>query len=375
MTEQSEQTNEADQAAATRPPKDPVRRWTFIILALVTLLLAYYLRADRVTPYTTQSRINAIVIPIAPEVAGTITAVAVRNNQPVTAGAPLFAIDTERFQLVVQTAKANFEAAQQAIGASEAGVAAARGTLTSARAGMERARQDALRMRNIRTEDPGAISQRRLESAEASLAASKGQVASATANLEKARQDLGAEGDENSRIQEAQAALDHALLDLDRSTVRAPEDGVVTGVRLDKGNYAAAGAPQITFIATHNIWLQADFTENNLGHIDPGDAAAIVFDVLPGQVIAGRVREVGFGIAVDSAPLGSLPTIENDTNWLRDAQRYPVLIDFDLPADGDRYRLKVGSQASVVVYTGDHRWFNKLASYVIRLMSILTYAY
>jgi multidrug resistance efflux pump len=375
MTEQTEQTNVDEQAAAARPPKDPVRRWTFIILTLVVVLLAYYLRSDRVTPSTTQARVNAVVVPIAPEIAGTVTAVAVRNNQTVAAGAALFQIDTERYELAVQSAEANLEAAQQATGASEAGVSAARGSLTAARANMERARQDAIRMRNIRTEDPGAISLRRLESAEASLAASRGQVATAAANLEKAIQDLGAEGDDNSRIQEAQAALDHALLDLERSTVRAPEDGVVTGVRLDKGNYAATGAPQMTFIATHNIWLQADFTENNLGHIDPGDPAAIVFDVLPGQVIAGRVREVGFGVAVDSAPLGSLPTIENDTNWLRDAQRYPVLIDFELPAGGGQYRLKVGSQASVVIYTGDYAVFNKLAAYLIRLKSILTYAY
>ena len=101
---------------------------------------------------------------------------------------------------------------------------------------------------------------------------------------------------------------------------------------------------------------------------------SIVFDVLPGEVIRGRVREVGFGVAVDTAPLGSLPTIQNDANWLRDAQRYPVLIDFDLPA-GSMGKLKVGSQASVVVFTGSHWLTNPLAGFWIRLVSILTYAY
>lgn len=375
MTEESEQPNEAEQTVVAKAPKDPVRRWTFIILALVILLVAWYLRSDRLTPFTTQARINALVVPIAPEVSGTVTAVSVRNNQPVSAGAVLFQIDTERYQLAVQTAEANLEAAQRAIGASEAVVASARGSLSAARASRERAEQDAIRMRAIRTEDPGAISQRRLESAEASLAAARGQVVAATANVEKAIQDLGAEGDENSRIQETRAALDQALLNLERSTVRAPEDGVVTDVRLDKGNFAAAGAPQMTFIASHNVWLQADFTENNLGYLDPGDPAAIVFDMLPGQVINGEVREIGFGVALDSAPLGSLPTIQNDTNWLRDAQRFPVLIDFELPPSDDRIRLKVGSQASVVVYTGDDELFNSLATYLIKLVSILTYAY
>jgi multidrug resistance efflux pump len=324
---------------------------------------------------TSQARLHALVVPIAPEVSGTITSVSVRNNQPVKAGQELFQIDRDRYQLTVNTAEASLDAARQAFGASQANVAAARASLSSARSNLVRAEQDAVRMRNIREEDPGAISERRLESAEASLGASRGQVEAAEANLEKAIQDLGAEGDRNSRIQQAQADLDQALLNLERSTVRAPEDGVVTGVRLDKGNYAAAGAPQMTFIATHNIWVQADFTENNLGNIDPGDEVAIVFDVLPGQVIEGKVREVSFGVEVDSAPLGSLPTIQNDTKWLRDAQRYPVLIDFELPASGGQTRLKVGSQATVVVYTDEHPVFNPLARLLIRLLSILTYAY
>jgi multidrug resistance efflux pump len=375
MTESNQpQPPEADSTEPTRAPADPVRRWTFILLAVAAGLLAWYLRADRVAPYTSQARVNALVVPIAPEVSGTVTGVFVRNNQPVSAGQELFQIDIERYRLAVQTAQANYEAATQAIGAAKANVAAAEAQISSAQAGVVRARQDAERMRAIRQEDPGAISERRLESADASLTAAEGQLAAARANRDRAVQDLGAEGERNSRILQAQAALDQAVLNLERATVRAPEDGVVTDVRLDKGNFAAAGAPQMTFIATHNIWVRADFTENNLGHIDPGDKVSIVFDVLPGEVIRGRVREVGFGVAVDTAPLGSLPTIQNDANWLRDAQRYPVLIDFDLPAES-MGKLKVGSQASVVVFTGSHWLTNPLAGFWIWLVSILTYAY
>ncbi|MGD2129696.1 MAG: HlyD family secretion protein [Lysobacterales bacterium] len=356
-------------------PVDPVRRWTFIVLALCLVLLGWYLRADRVTPSSSQARVNALVVPVAPEVSGTITGVSVRNNQVVEAGQELFQIDIERYQLAVETAEANLAAAQQAVGAAEAAVQAAEASIDSARASMERARQDAVRMRRIREQDPGAISERRLESAEASAAAAQGQLKAAIANRDRALQDLGAEGERNSRILQAQAGLDQARLNLERATVRAPADGVVTGVRLDKGNYAAAGAPQMTFIATHNVWVQADFTENNLGHLDPGNEVAIVFDVLPGKVFKGAVREVGFGVAVDTAPLGSLPTIKNDPNWLRQAQRYPVLIDFELPERDEYRRLKVGSQATVVVYTGSHWLMNPLGALYIRFVSLMTYAY
>jgi multidrug resistance efflux pump len=360
---------------AAKPPPDPVRRWTFIVLILCVLLVAWYLRADRVTPLTSQAKVNAVVVPIAPEVSGTITEVMVGRNQVMEAGQVLFQIDTNSYELALQSAQAQYESAIQAVGAAQANVAAADANIISVKANVERSRQDAVRMRNIRKEDPGAISERRLESAEASLASARGQLAAAEAQRDKAIQDLGAKGDANSRILQAQAALDQATLNLERTTVRAPVDGIVTDVRLDKGNFASAGAPQMTYVATGNFWLQADFTENNLGHIKPGDEAAIVFDALPGYVVSGTVREIGFGVAVDTAPLGSLPTIKNDPDWLRQAQRYPVLVDFKLPPGANIGVIKVGSQASVVVYTGEHAIVNPLSRLWMRLASILTYAY
>jgi multidrug resistance efflux pump len=358
-----------------KPAKDPVRRWTFIIMALTLALLVWYLRSDRVTPYSSQARVHALVVPIASEVSGIISSVNVANNQVVKSGQELFQIETDNYELAVKNAEANVENARKGAGASESSVEAARASVISAQANMQRAKQDAIRMRNIREQDPGAISQRRLESAEAGLATSEGQVASAEANLEKAIRSLGAQGDENSAVQQALAALEQAELNLQKSTIRAPDDGVVTGVRLDKGTFAAAGAAQLTFIPSHKVWVQADFTENNLGHLDAGDEVALVFDVLPGEVINGRVTEVGFGVQVDSSPLGSLPTISNNNEWLRSAQRYPVLIEFDLPEDSGKTRIKVGSQVSVVVFTGDNVIFNPISRLYIKLVSILTYAY
>ncbi len=146
-------------------------------------------------------------------------------------------------------------------------------------------------------------------------------------------------------------------------------------MRVDRGNFAQAGAPLMTFLASHDIWVQADFTENNLGNIKAGDEVDIVFDALPGKVVKGTVRTTGFGVNVDSAPLGSLPTIDNDRQWLRDAQRFSVLIDFELPDAEDRQGIRVGAQASVIVYTGGGFLFNPLAWIKMRLLSLVTYFY
>lgn len=374
IDETAGEVQESEQPAAN-PAMDPVRKWTLIVLGACVVLMFWYLVSDRITPYTNQARVHAVVVPIAAEVSGVVTGVAVSNNVSVSAGQELFRIDPNKYRLAVETAQANLQSARQTTGASTANVDAARASVAAARAGMVRAGQDAVRLRRIKEEDPGAISDRRVEQAESALSVSQSQLAASQANLEKAIQDLGQAGDENSRILQAQAALDQAELDLARTTVRAPDDGLVTDVRVNNGNFASAGAPLMTFIGIENIWIQADFTENNLGNISAGDRVEIVFDALPGKVLTGRVRGAGFGVAVDTAPLGSLPTVDNDRQWLRDAQRFPVDVEFQLSDLSQRQSIRVGAQASVIVYTGDNWLFNFAGKVYMRISSLLTYAF
>ena len=371
----NQKTKQDTPKAAGDKSNDPVRRWTKIILASCFVLLIYYVIADRVTPYTSQARVNALVVPIAAEVSGTVTEVAVSSNQFVEAGDMLFQVDRDRYRLAVETAEANLQSARQATGASTANIDAAQAQVVSAEANLLRAEQDAIRLRRIKKEDPGAISDRRVEMAEASYTAAKAALRAAEANLESARQNLGETGEANYRILQAQAGLDQARLDLQRTSVVAPDDGVVTDVRVDRGNFAQAGAPLMTFLASHDIWVQADFTENNLGNIRAGDRVDIVFDALPGKVVKGTVRTTGFGVNVDAAPLGSLPTIDNDRQWLRDAQRFSVLIDFELPDAEDRQGIRVGAQSSVIVYTGGGFLFNSLAWIKMRMLSLATFLF
>ena len=367
-------TDEVKEQATESQKKDPVRKWTFIMLILMSVLFGWYLFADRFTPYTSQARLHALVVPIAPLISGQVDDVYVTNNQRVAAGDMLFRINTDTYVLVLEAAEADLQSARQAVGASKANVAAAEASLKAAEAGETQAEQDAIRMRGIRAEDPGAISERRLQYAEAALASAIANVDAAEANLEKAKQDFGQEGENNVRILQAQVAIANAQLNIDYASVRAPDDGVVTNVRLDRGNFAGAGQAQMTFVAIENIWVQADFTENNLGHIEVGDKVQILFDVLPGRLLEGTVRGTGFGVEVDSAPLGELPTIENDKDWLRESQRFPVLVDFETENVGE-LGVRVGSQASVTVYTGTHPLLNTVGRLRMRIVSYLSYAY
>ena len=82
---------------------DPVRRWTLITLGACVVLMFFYLVGDRITPHTSQARVHATVVPIAAEVSGTVTNVAVSSNQFVNEGDLLFEVDRDRYQLAVET--------------------------------------------------------------------------------------------------------------------------------------------------------------------------------------------------------------------------------------------------------------------------------
>jgi len=275
----------------------------------------------------------------------------------------------------VLSAQAALEGARQELGAAVAAVKSSRAALSAAQARLTKAQQDASRLERIFTEDPGAISERRVQGARASLSEARSSVVQAQANVEKALQQQGLVGDENSRILSALTALQKAQLDLQHTVVVAPGRGMVTDLAVDRGNFAQTGAPLMTFIAIHDLWIQADLTENNLGHLAVGNDVEFVLDVQPGRVFSGTVRSIGYGVATDSDTLGALPTIDNDPNWLRSAQRFPVIIDFAPEERKESLGLRVGSQVSVIVYTGDNWLINFLGSIYIRLNSLLTYAY
>jgi multidrug resistance efflux pump len=371
MTEKNETSTQ--DPTGQQAAKDPVRKWTFIILGACIVLMVLYLVADRVTPFTTQARVHTYVVPVAPQISGKVTSVDVANNQLVKEGQQLFSIDPSNYQLAVEAADASLQTALQSVDAGTASLDAAQANVDSARSNMVRAEQDAQRMRRIKQEDSGAISDRRVQSAEASLGTAVARLAAAQASLEAARRQLGATDETNAQIQQARSALEQAKIDLERTTVAAPSDGLVTDLRVDLGNFASAGAPLMTFIAIRDIWIQADFTENNLGNVDAGDPVELVFDVQPGTVFRGSVRATGFGVQVGSNALGTLPTIDNQREWLRDALRFPVVIDFDYP--GDQLGLRVGSQVSVIIYSGDNWLMNVLGRLYIRLHAVLSYAY
>ena len=260
-----------EQVAATPPRSrsgDPLRRWTLAILILCVLLFGWTLIADRLTPYTSDASVRTFVVRIRPEVSGKVVEVAVHDNQTVRTGDLLYRIDPTPFRIAVERAEAKLAAAGQAVGASTAGVDAAQAQLVEQIAERDNVREQAGRVFElVRT---GVYPRARADQARSQLDAAEAQVKQAQASLEQARQALGPKGADNPQIREATAELEQARLDLARTTLLAPGDGVVSNLQLSVGQYAAAGQPALTFLDARQIWLQAFLRENSLEYISPG---------------------------------------------------------------------------------------------------------
>ncbi|MFK7828918.1 MAG: HlyD family secretion protein [Congregibacter sp.] len=354
-----------------------VRRGGVILGVLILVSLCWTLLADRYTPYTNQARVQGYVVGVAPEVSGVVTQVWVINNRNVVKGDQLFEIDPSQYRIALARAESELQNARSQVEAGNAAVVSARANLSAAEANRLRAGQDYDRLRRLRESDSGTISLRRLESSKASLDQAVAKVAAAESEIRRAIEQKGGDDDaSNAILLAANAAVEKARLDLSHTIVTASASGLITDLRADVGQYAGAGKAVLTLIAIHDLWVDADFTENNLGHLRAGGEAELLFDAIPGEVFPGSVRSVGLGVSAGRTPQpGTLPSVSNDRDWLRQAQRFTVQVDFDTLEEQSREQLRIGGQASVIVYSEDATLLKLLGKLYVRFMSWLSYAY
>jgi len=382
MTDQSTKSDTStknNNSTSLDSAKKSVSKGALGIFIIIALSLIWYLFADRYTPYTNQARIQGYVVGVAPKVAGVVTQVWVANNTRVKIGEHLFEVDPSQYKLALDNAKSNLENARRQVGAGNAAVESAQANLRAAFANQEKAQKDYTRLQRLRQEDHGTISIRRLEISQATLDQARASVAAAKANIQQAiEQKGGDDDDDNAIINTALTAVEKAELDLANTIVKAESRGIITDLRAEIGQYAGTGTSMMTLIALEDVWINAEFTENNLGNLIVGSKAEILFDVVPGEVFVGTVRSIGLGVSANqnqSAP-GTLPTVSNNRDWLRQSQRFPVVISFDpLQEKSLLKHIRVGGQASVIVYTENNIILKLLGKLHIRFMSWISYAY
>jgi multidrug resistance efflux pump len=357
--------------ASEEATPDPVRRLIRRVTIVCVLLFAWYVAADRWTPHSDQARVDGYVVPIAPEVSGRVIRVVVGNNQIVEAGDLLLEIDPFQYELAVKAAEADLERAGQTVGMGTADIAAAQARLADAKAQLAHDRVQA--ERRITLEGLGVASKTDADRARAMLSRGEAGLQTAQADLEKARENLGDSGQDNTEVRSAMAALERARDDLASTSLYAPSKGGITDLSITVGQYASMGQPLMTFISASDVWVVAHLRENSLRNIEPGNSVEILLDVAPGQIFEGTVASIGYGVETSHDPLGALPSVAGQSGWLREPQRFPVIVRFS--DDTSRGLRRAGGQADVVIYTGRNFVLNPLAWLWIRFLGLLSFVY
>ncbi|WP_082897039.1 HlyD family secretion protein [Thalassotalea crassostreae] len=352
---------------------DLAKRLTKITLILAALYLLWYVVGDRLTPISDQARVRAFVIPIVPQVSGQIEQIYVGGDRRVKKGEVLFEIDSRDYQFKYDQAKAQLEIAGQDVGASTASVASAKARLDKAQADLVSKNINAARI--FAMEEQGIVSSAQADRTRGVITQAELEVINAEAAFDEAKQRLGKTGATNPKVLSALADLSTAQLNLERTVVKAPSDGVISYAKVNVGYYASKGQKVMTFISKQFVWIEASYRENSLGNLKQGDPVDIVLDSAPGQVFTGTVRTIGFGVSFDKNEPGALSKPEAPKGWMRDPQRFTVIIAFDDNSLITSGLLREGGQADVIAYTGESFIFKAIGKAWVWFTSYLSYLY
>ena len=326
--------------------RNPARFAAFAVSALLVLLVVWYAAADRWTPYSGSGAVAGYVAQVSPRVSGPVTDVLVEDNSPVTAGTPLFRIDTTLFDLAVRQAEAELAQTLQSTSASSAGIAAAEAQVAQAQANLQNIRASSAR--TLQLVERGVYAPARGDDAQGALRTAEAQLRAAEAQREQAARQLGSTSADNPQVVAATAKLQRARTDLINTTVNAATDGIVTNLSLTVGQYASVGQPALTMIDSRGGWIVADFRENQLRNLDPGTLAEVAFDVAPGRIFAARVHSIAWGIDAGRRSVGGLAQPETSTRWFEPARRIPVRIDL-APGEEPPPKVRIGAKVAVAV--------------------------
>lgn len=316
---------------------------TAVVVLIAALVVGLLWRHYMYSPWSRDARVHAEVVQLAPDVSGLITRVAVKDNQLVHKGELLFQIDPSRFENAVRQAQANLDAAEAAARAAGADIEAAHASAEAARASYSMRSAEAER----RERAGNFVSQEVRSDAADQAAAAHAQWQAAQASHGKAS---AARAEALASVEQAQAALALARLDLTRTAVRAPIDGYITNLDTYVGDYAHAGTASLALVGSHTFWVYGYLEETKLPSVSVGDAVDI--RLMDGTRLDGRVQSIAEGIADSQNPTGSslLANVSPTFSWVRLAQRIPVRIGIDPRSIPKGTRLAAGMTATVVMH-------------------------
>jgi len=340
----------------------PLKRRLLIFVLIVSLIalgfFAHWFFRGRFYESTDNAYVQGEITRVSSQLGARIVEVLVGDNEHVQQGQLLVRLEDDDFHLAVDRANAALtmrEAertqAQSKLTQQASLIAAGEAKVASSQASLGRSQIDLSRAQTLRK--PGYVSEERVTTLSADNHIARSQVAMAQADLQGQRQQVNALNAEIKRldalIANARTDLAQAELNLTRSEIHAPISGLVGQRAARNGQYVQAGAYLLSIVPNQDIWIQANFKETQIGHMQPGQKAELTFDAYGDTPIEARVDSL---FAASGAQFSLLPPDNATGNFTKVVQRIPVKLTFaaDNPLKG---KIRPGMSVTVKVNIKD----------------------
>jgi membrane fusion protein (multidrug efflux system) len=302
---------------------------------------------------TDDAQVSADISPVIPRVAGYVTDVKVRDNQRVKKGDTLLVLDDRDYVIKVEQAQAALQIAQSSMNSAKATTSAAKANIATSQASVGtidaqieaakinlwRASQDYDRYANLIKDH--SITQQQYEQALAAKQTAEKQLTILEEQKKQAQQQT------NATIHQKQTDVDAAKLNLSYTVITAPEDGLVSKINVQPGQFVQAGQPVFSIVHSESVWVIANFKETQLDKMKEGQKAIVNVDAYPGHKFEAMLTS--FSPATGST-FALLPPDNASGNFVKVVQRLPVKIEFTNPNDSLVKKLRPGMNVLVDVH-------------------------
>ena len=315
---------EAEQIQETEHKRIKKRKFLIPIASVLVILTSIYLFHESHFQSTDDAYVEADIIQVTPKVSGHIIKSYITDNMHIKEGDLVAKIDDEMYKAKYEQAKANYERAIL-------NQKNAKANLKSVDSQIKLAKTDLERYKKLYEE--GADSKQTLDKAQTNYD-------NVLASQTRAKEDIFAKGNNvaDADLKALKAIMDQAKLNLEYTNVLSPNTGVVTNRRIEKGSFVSAGGPLFA-VVPDKIWIVANFKENQVGQMRPGQDVSIKIDAYPHKKFKGKVDSIQRASGAKS----SLFPPENAVgSFVKIVQRIPVKIVFDEPIDSSKYNIVSG---------------------------------
>jgi multidrug resistance efflux pump len=345
------------------------------VLVGLHLLIIFLIGLRFVTPYSTDARVIQHTIQLTPRLSEPtlVTAVLVEQNVHVKKGMPLFQFDRRPYEYKVRQLEAQLAQAMQNVLVMKADVAASAQKVVKLKSELEYAKYQQKLSTNLAKKSAGPEEDAQKWAAQ--VAANQAGILEAQADEQRARLKYTSEIDGvNTSVAAIQAELDLARFYLDNTLMVAPEDGYVINLQVRPGMVAGDvrfGAIA-SFIVDADRYLLANYFQENLKYVKPGQPAEVALDLYPGQIWAGRVEMIWQGSGAGQLlPSGTIPNFSYLPTDVPQGQ-FAVVIRLEEP---DQNRFPIGTQGRAAIYVNPDSPFVWLRKIGIRAYTWFNWLY